>query len=81
VQQARKDAGLHVSDRIRLALAVPDMWRSAVVRFRDWIAEQTLARSVEFVDAIDDASLSRHESQLGDARIAVGVARFEEGPG
>jgi isoleucyl-tRNA synthetase len=78
VQQARKDAGLHVSDRIRLALAVPDGWRAAVVRFRDWIAEQTLARSVEVVDAIDGASFSRHESQLGDAVVAVGVARFEE---
>jgi isoleucyl-tRNA synthetase len=78
VQQARKDAGLHVSDRIRLALAVPDAWRSAVVQWSEWIAEQTLARSVEIVDAIDDASFSRHESQLGDAVVAIGVARFEE---
>ena len=78
VQQARKDAGLHVSDGIRLALAVPADWRSAVLHFQPWIAEQTLARSVEVVDVIDDASLSRHESQLGDEKIAIGLARFEE---
>src|SRR5690606_2920464 len=43
VQQARKEAGLHVSDRIRLVLVPPPDWRGAVGRRRDWIAEQTLA--------------------------------------
>jgi isoleucyl-tRNA synthetase len=75
VQQARKDAGLHVSDRIRLELALPDAWRDAVERFRDWIAEQTLARSIALVDQVGDATLSRHESQLGETAIAIGLAR------
>src|SRR5262249_34085201 len=43
VQQARREAGLHVSDRIRVALELPEDWRAAAQHFRDYIAEQTLA--------------------------------------
>ena len=78
VQQARKDAGLHVSDRIRLALVVPDEWRAAITSFRDWIAEQTLARNVEIVDALGDDTLSRHETQLGETTVSIGLAKIEE---
>src|SRR4029077_8312932 len=42
VQQARREAGLHVSDRIHLALELPADWRAAAERFRAYIAEQTL---------------------------------------
>jgi isoleucyl-tRNA synthetase len=78
VQQARKDAGLHVSDRIRLELAVPDEWRAAIASFRDWIAEQTLARSIEIVDALGDDTLSHHEAQLGEIKVSIGLAKAEE---
>ncbi len=77
VQQARKDAGLHVSDRIRLALALPEGWKPAVDRFRDWIAEQTLATQVEISEEIDP-ELSRHEARFGEFSIQVGVARIAE---
>ncbi len=79
VQQARKDAGLHVSDRIRLAIAVPDEWRAAIEGFRGWIAEQTLARTIEIVDAPLDDTLSRHEAQLGETKVSIGLAKVEEG--
>jgi isoleucyl-tRNA synthetase len=78
VQQARKDAGLHVSDRIRLELMVPDEWRAAIVSLRDWIAEQTLARTVEIVDALGDDTLSHHEAQLGETKVSIGLAKIEE---
>jgi isoleucyl-tRNA synthetase len=75
VQQARKDAGLHVSDRIRLALVAPAEWRAAIARHRDWIAEQTLARSVELVDALADDTPARHEAAFGDHSLSIGLAR------
>jgi isoleucyl-tRNA synthetase len=77
IQQARKEAGLHVSDRIRLALQVPAAWHAAILQFRDWIAEQTLARALDVVDELPPG-LARHEAEVGDERIAIGLARSEE---
>ena len=45
VQQARRDAGLHVSDRIALTLGVPDSIRRQIGPFADLITEPTLAVS------------------------------------
>jgi isoleucyl-tRNA synthetase len=77
VQQARKEADFHVSDRIRLALALPPEWRAAVERHRDWIAEQTLARRIDLVEERGDASLSWHDAELGGRKISIGLARLE----
>lgn len=43
VQQARKDAGLHVTDRIELVLNMDDELASAIDPHRSWIDEQVLA--------------------------------------
>jgi isoleucyl-tRNA synthetase len=75
VQQARKEAGLHVSDRIRLALVAPPAWRTAIERHRDWIAEQTLALELELVDALGDDLPSRHEATFGEHALSIGLAR------
>lgn len=75
VQQARKEAGLHVSDRIRLVLVAPEDWRPAIERHRDWIAEQTLARGLELPAALPDDALSRHEARFGEHSLAIGLAR------
>ncbi|MBC7551697.1 MAG: hypothetical protein H7269_12530, partial [Cellulomonas sp.] len=50
-QDARKAAGLQVTDRIRLTLGVPTPWRTAVEEHRDLIARETLATDVVVVDA------------------------------
>ncbi|NMR19614.1 isoleucine--tRNA ligase [Cellulomonas fimi] len=51
VQDARKAAGLHVADRIRLSLGVPTPWQEAVERHRELVAHETLAVEV-VVDAV-----------------------------
>ena len=75
VQQARKEAGLHVSDRIRLALELPADARAAVDRFRDYVSEQTLAAELE-LDPVEPDGLFRHEAALGGDPIAVALARI-----
>jgi len=47
VQEARRDAGLHVSDRIRLTLTVAGEREPAASRHRDLVARETLATTVE----------------------------------
>ena len=74
VQQARKDADLHVSDRIRLALDVPDEWRAAVEQFRDTVCDQTLATRLEFSHDLG-SDLSVHAAALGGESVRIGIAR------
>ncbi|WP_298460684.1 isoleucine--tRNA ligase [uncultured Cellulomonas sp.] len=52
VQDARKAAGLDVSDRVRLRIAVPAGWRDAVEAHRGLIASETLATAL----AVDDVA-------------------------
>jgi isoleucyl-tRNA synthetase len=56
VQDERKAAGLHVTDRIALALAVPAPWVAAVETHAEMIQRETLARSLAIeVSATDVA--------------------------
>lgn len=77
VQQARKEAGLHVSDRVRLALVAPPAWHGAIARHRAWIAEQTLALAVELVEALPADTPARHETRFGDDSLTIGLARAD----
>jgi isoleucyl-tRNA synthetase len=76
VQQARKEADLHVADRIRLVLDLPDdEWRGAAERFRDYIAAQTLAVELEVAGTADTEGLFRHDAKVGSAALSVALAR------
>jgi isoleucyl-tRNA synthetase len=48
IQQARKDADLHVSDRIELVVGTDDELRSAIETHADQIRTATLAVSLAF---------------------------------
>jgi len=75
VQQARKEADLDVSDSIRLVLALDDAWQQAVGPFRDYIAEQTLAKEVDFEGDPSAAGLFAHDASFGDISVRVGLER------
>ncbi len=75
VQQARREAGLHVSDRIRLALELPAEWRDAAEHFRDYIAEQTLATDVALGAPPADAGFSSHAAEISGESVRVGLRR------
>ncbi|GIG92814.1 isoleucine--tRNA ligase [Plantactinospora endophytica] len=83
VQQARRDAGLDVSDRIDVLLAGPAEVVAAVEAYRDFVSREVLADSVGFVDRIDgndgatgfDGSAG-FEGEVGEGgRVTVAVRR------
>ena len=74
--EARKAAGLHVGDRIRLSLEVHshgDVW-AAVAAHLDYVKAETLAVEVMRVDALSEG----HRAELPDGRaIRIGVAKSD----
>ncbi len=69
VQQARRDAGLHVSDRIALRLGLPDSIRSQVEAFTALITEPTLAVSLSFDQGEANAELDGLPVSIGVTRV------------
>ena len=57
VQQARRDAGLDISDRIDLVLGVPESVRRQVVPHEQFLAGETLATRVTFGSGEPNAEL------------------------
>jgi len=70
VQQARKDAGLDVSDRIRLFVGGSDAARAAIEEHRAHVTEQTLADELTF-GLEGDAT----EGDAGGERVRLRVER------
>ena len=58
VQQARRDAGLDVSDRIRLAIGLPADVRMRVAGHQDLIAAETLATDLTWRDPDEGSGLT-----------------------
>ena len=53
IQEARRSAGLEISDRIRVRLSVPEARREWALRHAGLIAGEVLASDLEVVDALD----------------------------
>jgi len=53
VQQARREAGLAVSDRIVLQLGLPPALQAQVSQFESYIATETLAQQIQWVTGLD----------------------------
>ena len=70
VQQARRDAGLDVSDRITLVVEAPAAVAAAVEAHREFVAAETLATSVEF-GAAGDAGFAGEVGEGETVRVLV----------
>jgi isoleucyl-tRNA synthetase len=73
VQSARREAGFQLSDRIRLALELPDVAAAAVEEHRNHVCAETLAVELE-IGAISPG-YSIHETELDSGVARVGLAR------
>lgn len=72
IQQARRDMGLHISDRIELSLALPGELEQAISRHQDYLADQVLATSVDFTP---EADLPVTESELDGQPISFAIRK------
>jgi isoleucyl-tRNA synthetase len=69
IQQARKDGGLHVADRISLSIVAPEAIAKAVATHKTYIMEQTLATDITG-QAIDKPKFTV-ENRLDDHIIVI----------
>jgi isoleucyl-tRNA synthetase len=72
IQQARKDAGLNVSDRIALVLDLPAAMQPALTH-QKYIEEQTLAVSIARSGAEKSEKVSTQE--LDGEKITIGITK------
>ena len=70
IQQARKDAGLDVSDRISLKLVADSESQLALSEHRDFVAKETLAESLEILSGEPGAELSVGENGAIEIELA-----------
>ncbi|HCX95589.1 MAG TPA: hypothetical protein DHU26_01080, partial [Spirochaetaceae bacterium] len=61
IQNARKEAGLEVTDRIKLALFGDDELHTALERFSQLVAEETLAVGIEWTKPKDGITVEAGE--------------------
>jgi len=70
IQQARKDAGLDVSDRISLKLVADSESELALNEHRDFVAKETLAESLEILSGEPSTELSVGENGAIEIELA-----------
>jgi isoleucyl-tRNA synthetase len=76
VQQARRDAGLAVSDRIRLTVGAAGPLAASIAAHAEFIAAETLAVALD-VRPLDELTAPAHA--VGDATIKVALERETTG--
>ncbi|MGB0487586.1 MAG: DUF5915 domain-containing protein, partial [Flavobacteriaceae bacterium] len=54
IQTLRKDSGLQVTDKIILKIQKDNIIEKAIFENQNYILNETLAESLEFVDSIED---------------------------
>jgi isoleucyl-tRNA synthetase len=72
VQQARRDAGLEVSDRIALVVSGPDVALDALRTHRNFVAGEVLATAVELLPT-DAAPAGATPAEVGDG-VAITIS-------
>lgn len=74
VQQARKEAGLHIADHIKLALELPSTLSSVIEKHRDYISDQTLTKSLVYEAA--NGKMFFQEQTLNGQKIKLGLSKL-----
>lgn len=57
IQNLRKDSNFEVTDKIKVQIQKHDLINQAIEKFSDYISAQTLAKSIDLVDNLDQSSV------------------------
>jgi isoleucyl-tRNA synthetase len=74
IQQARKDAGLHVADNIKLSLELGETVKFAAQKHLNYIQEQVLAQTVGFEQVTANAYSTK--VKLAGTEISLGIDKI-----
>jgi isoleucyl-tRNA synthetase len=82
VQQARKDEGLQVTDRIKLTLLLPPELAEGIDPHMKWMSDQVLATSTEVTVAdsgvgSDTSALLPHGGKIDGHTVSLSVTATE----
>ncbi len=73
VQQARKEANLHISDSILLGLKVSSTAQRVLEKYSPYIKEQTLSHEIAF--SIPEQPQFAQQATLGEEEISISVSK------
>jgi isoleucyl-tRNA synthetase len=73
IQQLRKDAGLAITDRIRLTIEAPPAVREAVDTWREYVAGETLATELTFGPPSGD--MATDDGEIEGQPVRIGLRR------
>lgn len=73
IQTTRKEAGLHISDRIELGITLPPEFAPAVENHRQFISAETLALDLKL--SADGKGLFRSDHELEGKPVTIGLRR------
>ena len=73
IQSLRKDAGLEITDRIRLTVAESDLVNTVLAQFGEYVKEETLATELAVSPTVGESDTT--VVKLGDVDVTVGLAK------
>jgi len=74
IQNFRKDSGLQVSDRIHIEVQASGELERAVVRFKEYIAQETLGQSLEVRGELQSQFSGIFD--VGEGQMGIGISRI-----
>ncbi len=75
VQQARREAGLDVADRIRLAVSLSTSLESDIGEHQSYVAENTLATEFDLGGELTGDGVFEHQAELGGESVTIRLVR------
>ena len=71
IQNIRKDSGFDVNDRIKITIENQSEFNSAIIKHQDYICSQTLAKTIELVEKLEQNQINTVEINTSEAKIYI----------